>query len=126
MELEELLSKKLMNKKVYHSVYGEIGEIRAILNTEETKYVVFRERSVENLTEEQDVLRALPVKRFYLHDKTNELRVDFEPEWISEAPKFTSADVTRDNNEILDLLNSYYSNDRVNSRDLIERVKVQK
>lgn len=126
MELEELLAKKLMNKKVYHSVYGEIGEIRAILKAEDTKYVVFRERSVENLTEEQDVLRALPVKRFYLHDKTNELRVDFEPEWISEAPKFTSADVTRDNNEILNLLNSYYGNSSYGNHIRTVAEKVQK
>ncbi|ELR73902.1 hypothetical protein C900_00066 [Fulvivirga imtechensis AK7] len=100
--------KKLMNKKVYHPVYGEIGEIKDILRGNDNKYVVFRERSVENLTEDQDVLRALPVKRFYLHDKTSELRVDFDPHWITEAPRFTSEDLENHDHQVLNLLNNYY------------------
>ena len=108
MELEELLMKKLMNKKVYHPVYGEIGEIRDILRGDDNKYVVFRERSVENLTGDQDVLRAIPVKRFYLHDKTSELRVDFDPHWITEAPKFTADDLENNDHQVLNVLNDYY------------------
>lgn len=122
MELEELLMKKLMNKKVYHPVYGEIGEIKDILRDADNKYVVFRERSVENLTEEQDVLRAIPVKRFYLHDKTSELRVDFDPQWISEAPKFTADDLENHDHQVLNVLNEYY---RFNDSVRTDRVAVK-
>lgn len=120
MELEELLMNKLMDKKVYHPVYGEIGEIKDIIKDDSNKYVVFRERSVENLTGERDVLRALPVRRFYLHDKTSELRVDFDPEWIAEAPKFTPTDLEENNEDIIDLLNSYYSNG-TSRREMVAR-----
>ena len=109
MELEELLVKKLINKSIYHPIYGEIGEIKGFQKYKDQKYIIFRERSVANLTEEEEVLRAIPAKLFYLHLKTNELRVNFGPQWITEAPKFTQSQLDEDTSTILNTLNEYYS-----------------
>lgn len=110
MELEELLVKKLINKCIYHPIYGEIGEIKGFQKHQDHKYIIFRERSVANLTEEQDVLRAIPSKLFYLHLKTNELRVNFGPQWISEAPKFTQEELDNKQDEVLSEISDYYRN----------------
>ncbi|GAA0893731.1 hypothetical protein GCM10009122_34100 [Fulvivirga kasyanovii] len=110
MELEELLVKKLINKSIYHPIYGEIGEIKGFQKHQDQKYIIFRERSVANLTEEQDVLRAIPSKLFYLHLKSNELRVNFGPQWISEAPKFTQEELESNEEEVMSNVNDYYKN----------------
>lgn len=110
MELEELLRRNLINKSIYHPVYGEIGEIRDLIKHRHNKYVVFRERSVANLTEDQDILRAIPASLFYIHDKTNELRVNFGPQWIMEAPKFAPSDLNDNCEEVVSVLNEYYRN----------------
>ncbi|MBL6445590.1 hypothetical protein JMN32_04675 [Fulvivirga sp. 29W222] len=110
MELEELLVNKLINKSIYHPIYGEIGEINGFQKHQDQKYIIFKERSVANLTEEQDVLRAIPSKLFYLHLKTNELRVNFGPQWISDAPKFTQEELDKDPEKVLSKINEYYKN----------------
>ncbi|UII31324.1 hypothetical protein LVD17_23820 [Fulvivirga ulvae] len=110
MELEELLVKKLINKSIYHPIYGEIGEIRGFQKYQDHKYIIFKERSVANLTEEQDVLRAIPSKLFYLHLKSNELRVNFGPQWISEAPKFTQEELDNHEEDVMSRINEYYKN----------------
>ncbi|UII25207.1 hypothetical protein LVD15_18095 [Fulvivirga maritima] len=107
MELDELLQRQLISKKIYHPIYGEIGSISDILTTSK-KYIVFKERSLQNLTSCSNILRAIPASSFYIDTQTNELMVNFSSQWITEAPKFTLQDLESDQITLLAKLDSYY------------------
>ena len=106
MELKHLNTHRLINQKVFHPLYGEIGKVKNLLDHKGIKYVVFRERSMH--PEQHSTLRAIPVKLFYKHEKTGELRVNFGAQWITEAPVFTPADLDYNYENVKLTLVEYY------------------
>ncbi|MBL3655661.1 hypothetical protein [Fulvivirga sediminis] len=107
MELDELLQRQLISKKIYHPIYGQIGSIADVLNSNK-KYIIFKERSLQNLTSTSNILRAIPANNFYIDAQTNELMVNFSAQWITEAPIFTLNDLETDQAKLLSKLDYYY------------------
>ncbi|UII19279.1 hypothetical protein [Fulvivirga ligni] len=111
MELDELLKRKLINKKIHHPVYGEVGLIADILKNN-IKYIVFKERSLQNLTSDSNILRAVPVNYLYIDHHTSDLMVNFNSDWIKDAPKFTHADLLDKREPLIVALDEYYRENR--------------
>lgn len=106
--MEALSRKKLINKDIYHPFFGHIGAVKNVINHKGIKYIIVKERCTTSVSGES--LRAIPVKLVYWHTRSGELRVNFGPQWITEAPTFTTADLDQKNDQVAAMLTEFYRN----------------
>ena len=107
--MEKLNREELIDQKIYHPIFGNIGEVNNLVHHQGIRYIIFKERSIDKPPSTSTTLRAIPVQLFYMH-KSGELRVNFGPQWITEAPIFTPADLDQNNAQIAAMLTEFYSN----------------